>query len=622
MDRESILPLSLSALLAVSLHVSLFVWPGLPAVHANETSPKPLPNKPLLPDPKPLPAPKPPEPPLPEKPLPKPPEPKPPEPTPPTPKPPEPAPPVPVPPKPKPPEPLPPKPKPPEPTPPEPVPSEPRPPAPAAKPLEVGRAGEPVRSTIAWIPYDDFKELMAPQSLTIQPALQMDADPVKDAPIEMNPTSASPTPATVLVPTRTRQQEQTPDPQTASVAPSKPTPTQAAESTAQDSLQPAGGPAESSAALTPSPNAMPDGIQADVKPTDPTTDVPAASAQKSPADALANRDATPPSASTSTNTTKAAQNASASSKAATASASIDLPQGNGAPSLPIPQTGESSSAASGEIENDATPDKSTPDKSAPDKSTVASASSSDSTLPTKNPTDPSPESSPKPSAADDTNRLALAPSRLPRQPSLTDESDNAPTGKPKNSTPTGSAEKPDASSASTASKSPASAIASESNEDRPTSVPRSDRESVATQTTPMPDQIVLGKVLVSDGIEIKTVRPRFHISTLFTASPRNPVATIVFDKSGQVIRAELLISSGFADIDSPILNSLYRWRASGKKLEDHKSDTFTIYHMKLLLVDEREKDKSATEDATSQNTDDSQPDAQSDNQPPASPANE
>lgn len=105
----------------------------------------------------------------------------------------------------------------------------------------------------------------------------------------------------------------------------------------------------------------------------------------------------------------------------------------------------------------------------------------------------------------------------------------------------------------------------------------------------MPDRVVLGRVLVSDGVEVKTAIPHYNISTLYTASPRNPIANIIFDNTGQVLHAELSRSSGFMDVDGPILSSLYKWRASGEKIRKLKDkDTFIIHGMTLLLVDEPE----------------------------------
>lgn len=482
MDRDTLLPLSISAVLAVALHVSAFCWPGLTTANAHPLAVDP--RVPKQPQAQPL-LPKPPVPPTPQ-------------------------------PKPEP------KPKPPEPEPkPETKPkveSKPDAAAKPPKPLEIGRDGEPVRATIAWIPYDDFKKLMAQQSLTIQPALQKQVDAVADAPIEMNPSTPSPTPATVLVPSSTNQQAQAEQPeQTAQTKQPD-----AAQRTPATPATPVAPPTPVATAMPPAQPRQPQASASDVEPL--TTPPPAKSGK------------------------------------------LDLPPGQGAP----PLVADASHAAA-----------------ASQKPATADSHSEKETSPSQ-----------------DDKRLALAPAKLPPAMATPDTTPDA------QESPARTQAAPPAKPAKPAAP---AVVESKSNEARPTSVPRSDRESVATQTTPMPDHVVLGRVLVSDGIEIKTTRPRFNISTLFTASPRNPVATIVFDKTGQVVRAELILSSGFADIDSPILNSLYEWRASGKKLQNLKSDTFTLYQMKLLLVPERKSDETSSDDSADQSESSSRPDA------PASP---
>ena len=44
---------------------------------------------------------------------------------------------------------------------------------------------------VSWISYDDLRELMAPESVTEQPAQQSDVNPVKDAPLVMDATEAA-----------------------------------------------------------------------------------------------------------------------------------------------------------------------------------------------------------------------------------------------------------------------------------------------------------------------------------------------------------------------------------------------------------------------------------------------
>lgn len=120
---------------------------------------------------------------------------------------------------------------------------------------------------------------------------------------------------------------------------------------------------------------------------------------------------------------------------------------------------------------------------------------------------------------------------------------------------------------------------------RPTSAPRSDRESapVALNNSPLP--IIPGRVIAGEGLEIKTVHPRFSTVATVSSIPRNPEARIVFDhKTGEVIEAELTRSSDYPNIDGPILASLYRWRAQGSRLKDFDKPIALKVH--LILVDE------------------------------------
>jgi hypothetical protein len=80
-----------------------------------------------------------------------------------------------------------------------------------------------------------------------------------------------------------------------------------------------------------------------------------------------------------------------------------------------------------------------------------------------------------------------------------------------------------------------------------------------------------GRVLVSSGVEIKTAVPRFSTVARYSALPTNPLVSVAFDpESGRVVEAEILRSSGYPNVDAPILASLYRWRARGERLREHE----------------------------------------------------
>ena len=93
-----------------------------------------------------------------------------------------------------------------------------------------------------------------------------------------------------------------------------------------------------------------------------------------------------------------------------------------------------------------------------------------------------------------------------------------------------------------------------------------DRESTASSVlTAKKEQ--LGKPLAGEGLEIQTVRPRFTHYTRLMAAPRQPRVRIDFRRDGRVEHVELLRSSGVADVDRPLLDAIYQWRATGKKFE-------------------------------------------------------
>lgn len=95
-----------------------------------------------------------------------------------------------------------------------------------------------------------------------------------------------------------------------------------------------------------------------------------------------------------------------------------------------------------------------------------------------------------------------------------------------------------------------------------------DRESAPVSIANVPIEMrELGNPLAAAGLDIKTVRPRFTHYTRLTVLPDDPLIRVEFDRTGKVVKAELLESSGHRNVDNPILDAVYRWSASGKPLE-------------------------------------------------------
>jgi len=101
----------------------------------------------------------------------------------------------------------------------------------------------------------------------------------------------------------------------------------------------------------------------------------------------------------------------------------------------------------------------------------------------------------------------------------------------------------------------------------------STKESPATSTKP-PLDVSPGQPVAAEGLDIETVRPRWTLVTRMTALPRNPVVRVTFSKDGKVSRAEFLPgkNTGYADVDGPLLDAIYRWRAKGKALDEIPED--------------------------------------------------
>ncbi len=265
------------------------------------------------------------------------------------------------------------------------------PPPPDAEDVELGRADEPDRVTVAWIAHDDFQDLLARRSITHQPAVQTAAEPTPDAPLEPNPDAATPLALTAAAPP----------------------PTPSAASTLDDENENENG-------------------------------EPAASRQQ-PA-------------------------ASGQRPAAPGSATLESETENGKPAAPRRE-----------------------------------------------------------------------PAPRPQRPAATAEGDT------------------------------------------PTSTPRSDREADPTLTVDA-ETVRPGRVLVGPGLEIKTARPDFSATARVIALPANPTALITFEPDGKVSAAELTTSTGYDNVDGPILSSLYRWQATGRSLAD-RTGPFQIT-IRILLVDE------------------------------------
>ncbi|MAC19769.1 MAG: hypothetical protein CMJ23_08895 [Phycisphaerae bacterium] len=110
-----------------------------------------------------------------------------------------------------------------------------------------------------------------------------------------------------------------------------------------------------------------------------------------------------------------------------------------------------------------------------------------------------------------------------------------------------------------------------------------DAEATSMVDTP-PANWRNGKPLAAQGLEIKTRRLTIPLLTWKTLRPTSvPVVELEFLSDGKPKRAILKVSSGDAKFDEYLMDALYRWRASGKRLKELKQQETALVQLRLLL---------------------------------------
>lgn len=115
-----------------------------------------------------------------------------------------------------------------------------------------------------------------------------------------------------------------------------------------------------------------------------------------------------------------------------------------------------------------------------------------------------------------------------------------------------------------------------------------DRESDATSPVQVRTN-QLGKVLAREGMRIQTFRPQFDATTkMHELRARNGSVTAIirFGKDGSVLSASIKpgTESGAPTIDEPILDSVYRWRASGKDIDELPDTTGAYVESQIQIL--------------------------------------
>ncbi|MBU3728514.1 MAG: hypothetical protein FGM37_04605 [Phycisphaerales bacterium] len=120
---------------------------------------------------------------------------------------------------------------------------------------------------------------------------------------------------------------------------------------------------------------------------------------------------------------------------------------------------------------------------------------------------------------------------------------------------------------------------------RPDAGQRSDRESDATSVINVPpEKWRTGAPIAHKGVEILTRRPELPILTRLTTRPMHPVADLFFDNQGKPVSVKIVQSSGYPDdIDQPVIDALYRWRAKGSQLARLPEGKVARFRVRVIL---------------------------------------
>jgi len=119
---------------------------------------------------------------------------------------------------------------------------------------------------------------------------------------------------------------------------------------------------------------------------------------------------------------------------------------------------------------------------------------------------------------------------------------------------------------------------SEPSQANPTAAMRSESESPPISRIDYA-RIKPGGVESVQGIKITTVVPRFSTVAQMTTVPANPSYRVHFNAEGKVTKIEQLQSTGYVNVDAPIMTAIYKWTAKG----DIDEDGLTIDRLDIQL---------------------------------------
>jgi outer membrane biosynthesis protein TonB len=123
-----------------------------------------------------------------------------------------------------------------------------------------------------------------------------------------------------------------------------------------------------------------------------------------------------------------------------------------------------------------------------------------------------------------------------------------------------------------------------SGEGEPADGDAAEKESDATSVIEVPPSTWrAGRPLAANGLELKTRRPVFPELTKLTAQFSNPLVEISIGRNGRPRNVVILESSRDRRVDEPIIDSLYRWRATGERLQELEGDETVTIRIRIML---------------------------------------
>lgn len=406
---------------------------------------------------------------------------------------------------------------------------------------------------VNWIAYEDYQELLARKARFDQATTQREVDPVKNAPTPHDPTPPAPKPSPEASRPQPKAVAVVADPSAAEAivkpSPEPEKPTQPDDPTDPNVTEPREAPPMKKPTPDTEAAAPTQGEPVDPSRIDPTPNV-----GETPNTVVDNKPNTPDKKPT------------------------PAPPDTGTPDREValltppikPETGDNPLLPEFTPKTDPAQDEAM--RKAPDKPVDPEADPAEksSAIESKEPGDrvPALPLEPKP------DERPGSPTDKPTDKSESDRKTEQP-DKPKDpKEPTdGAKPKPEQEPTVTVKPSPANPAASP-NESRPTSAPKEERESdpvtrIETQT------VRPGEVVARKGLRINTIGPRYSAIARRTAVPANPTAIVSFDRTGKVVNVKLIRSTGFDNVDGPLITAMYKWTAEGPLLK-HVAKTWDV----------------------------------------------